>query len=289
MNRRHSSTALVAGILSAAALAQADPLAPERHRYAVGHSAPDIPIEMIGGHPAVPVRINGSRELRFTLDSGIPFKGIDLFHQALADELVPASGRVDFSLPGIIFFDQKAVSLSNEHLEQAPEAGLIGLTLFASCIVEIDFAAARLGLFDPAVHDDSGLGDALEIVFVCGLPCVEVGISLGGEDARLGLFAIDLGNPGALLVLPGGVCRIEPPSAGAEVVLGAMASGEIRGVVGHVSSLRLGSHVLREVPARFASRRYLGGDAPELTGCIGNGLLERFTITFDYSGRRLLL
>ncbi len=267
----------------------ADPLSPEPHRYTIGSSARDIPFKMIEGHITVPVRIDGSRELQFALDCGIPFKGIDLFHKDLSDEFIRRGRRVDYALPGIEFLNQKITSIANEITESAPEAGLIGLTLFASCVAEIDFQNELLSLIDPAVYEDSGKGEVLELVFVRGLPCVEIDISVDGEESFQCLLVLDLGSPGTLLLWPGGTCQIAPPTDVEEVVLGAMVSGDIRGKRGSVASLRLGSQELRNIPASFASKRRANSNRPDIAGCAGTALLNKFTVVFDYSRKRILL
>ncbi len=267
----------------------ADPLSPEPHNYTNGSSALDIPIEIVEGHVTVPVRINNSRELCFALDCGIPFKGIDIAHMALADEFIPKSGRVDYSLPGIEFLNQRIVPIANEVTETMPEDGIIGLTLFATCVVELDFQAGRLNLYDPSAFDDTDKGEVLELTFRRGLPCVEVEISVDRERPSRCLLTVDLGSPGTLLLWPGGTCGITPPPEATEVVLGALVSGEMKGKKGIVASMRLGSHVVKNIPASFASKRYLQSAQPDIIGCVGVALLRRFTLTLDYSQQRLLI
>ncbi len=64
----------------------------------------------------------------------------------------------------------------------------------------------------------------------------------------------------------------------------AGVGGEVPGVVGRVSSLRLGSLELTNLVGQFPDDPTRGAD-----GTLGMDVLSRFVVTVDYANRRLLL
>ena len=264
-------------------------ITPVKHKYSKGKSALNIPFELIEGHIVVKGRINGSRELKFTIDTGIPFKGIDLFHQSLAREFIKRGEKINFSLNGIEFYDQDIKSIANERLEKAPEDGLIGITLFSTCIVEIDFERSILNLYDPEVFDPKNAGVPLDIDFTKGppIPKINAVISVDGKEEIKGLFSVDLGSGNTLSILPGSEYNINPPEGAVEKVIGASVSGEIRGKSGQIHSVKLGNKVIKDVTCLFFSKRVFGRFDNRILGIFGTGFLKNFKATFDYSNRKL--
>lgn len=266
-------------------------LTPVSHKYLNGESALNIPFEMLEGHIVVPVRINDSRELKFTLDSGIPFHGIDLFHKELSKEFIPASRKVNFSLPGITYHDQKINSIANQYLEKALEDGVIGLTVFGTSVVEIDFDQSIVNLYDPSVYNVGKDMVALDIHFLKGppIPYIKGAISIDGKTAIEGFFAIDLGSAGKCTILPDSQNRIVPPKAISEAVIGAAASGEIKGGLGRIDYIKIGSLQLNNVMGAFMKERRFAKRNDEVLGFLGTGLLKQFNMVFDYSRKKLYL
>jgi hypothetical protein len=260
-------------------------------RFTNGTSAPGIPFEMLEGHVVIPVTIGGDKVLKLTIDSGIPFEGIDLFHQALADELISPEGRVDCSMPGVEFLNVRIQSIANQYLEEAPEDGLIGLTLFKSSVVEIDFENSVVNLHDPSTYDASGAGEELAIAFPGGLPLPHVKgtVSVDGSEAVTGYLAVDLGSPRGLILLPHPDGSLEPPADSKEVTIGKAHFGDIKGREAKIDHLAIGSATFRGITCRFMDQRLFARDKQEVIGFIGTDLVKELDPVFDYSRKKLYI
>ena len=263
---------------------------PESHEYISGSSSVGIPIDIAEGHVVIPLKINGSRELKIAVDSGVPYKGIDLFHRALLDELGIKGHADTVSIQGINFFGQKIICLANEHMEQDPNDGLIGLTLFSSCVVEIDFDDNLLNLHDPSTFDPGSLGQPLEIVFKNCVPHIRGTLSeVEGVETDV-LLAVDLGmSGGALLLYPDRDERIRIPEGAVEKVIGRSAAGEVSGMTSTVSCLKIGGFELEQVPGIYIRKNFFGRKGDGVAGTIGMEILRRFNLVFDYAGEKIYL
>ena len=84
-----------------------------------------------------------------------------------------------------------------------------------------------------------------------------------------------------LLAIPGGAVETE---------IGRGISGPVLGHVGRVRTLDLGGLVLTDVIATFpGSDHQSPGGMDSRNGNLGNGVMRRFQVTFDYANERMLL
>jgi hypothetical protein len=109
-----------------------------------------------------------------------------------------------------------------------------------------------------------------------------------GEEKQPLQVYVDLAESFPLTLLTGSERRFEAPENGNEKYLGTGLSGDIYGQIGEVTRLHIGPFGLERVKTAFAPAttrsKQDGAD-----GILGNGLLERFHVVFDYRGGRILL
>lgn len=267
-----------------------------------------VPFELEAHRVFVRVAIGDSATLRLFLDTGLTYPGIFLFHKEFVDELdlpewtdvlVPGAGddepsravmadSVDLRLGDTVLPLQWVVVSLSERTQSFPSDGIIGGTLFSAFSVEVDYATMRLRLHDPEVFSPDSSWTSLPIELRGGIPWLDASVGVAGEDEHPLRTYIDLADDFPLTLLTGAGRRFTAPAGGELEYLGTGLSGDIHGKVGEVARLQIGPFELEQVRTAFAPAttrsKQDGADA-----ILGNGLLERFHVVFDYRGARLLL
>jgi hypothetical protein len=286
---------LLAGVLAAAPVA-----APAQQPLA------ELPITSSANLIVLQGTIGPSRSLRILLDSGAGRTAVDA---PLVDSLglrvtgqgralgasgtaairfladVPVRlGAVDLPLPS-------AVSLAFADLEPAlgqDMDAVVGHELFSRFVVQIDYAAGVLRLYDPAsfVAPDAPF---VPLQVVNSAAYVPVRVTVGGEsmDARLRL---DTGSGGAL-TLNAPFVRAHGLATGPGLTGGASwgVGGRSREVNRVLERLTIGG-VAVEAPVATLSLDTAGVLAgSEGDGLLGGEVLRRFTVTLDYGRGRMYL
>jgi len=109
-------------------------------------------------------------------------------------------------------------------------------------------------------------------------------------DGISGTFEVDTGSRGSLALTRAFADRNELArkyDATPEVVLGAAVGGPVRARLVRVKTLELGDVVVANPVAALTVEESAGNS--DLAGNIGNGILRRFSVTFDFPGGALYL
>lgn len=277
---------------------------------AAGESGPvaRFPFSREDGRVVLPVRIGGSRELRVTLDTGMAFPGVFLFHEELVEELalpglvevlVPGAGEgegsrsvmadsVTVRIGDAEFGNQRVIVSRSRTTQGFPRDGVTGFTLLGSYEVEIRHEPQEIVLHAPGSYTPDSTWTAIDLDLREGIPWLEAAVSVEGEEETPVSVYIDLAaaDPLVLLVRPG--MKVPVPAGLEERYLGTGLGGDVTGRSGTVARLCLGPWVLRDLPTAFPAAevrsRQAGAD-----GILGGGLLQRFDVIFDYARARLFL
>jgi hypothetical protein len=169
--------------------------------------------------------------------------------------------------------------------------GFLGAELFDRYVVEIDPAQRRLLLHNPDTFVYNGGGQILPLEVVDRRPVVEarVVVEAGKKPVPVRLV-VDTGSSRYLTLITKSRRQLKPP---AERTLGASVGvvGDTLVLVAPVDRLELGSLVMQKVetawmePFRIPAVRNI----PKLNGIIGNPLLSRYHVFFDYRHGRLIV
>ena len=168
---------------------------------------------------------------------------------------------------------------------------MLGHNFFSRFVVEIDYAARTINLYDPKTFQYSGSGESVPLELKDNGPSVRARLALAGRAPIEGDFRIDTGGSHALI--------LNTPFVKAQNILQAVSKtiaapaagvGGVTAVrLGRIQNLQLGRFTLEKPVTSFAQSTKGALANPNLTGNIGGGILRRFKIIFDYSNRRMIL
>jgi hypothetical protein len=283
--------------------------------FPAGKDVVEMPFKLERDKMVIPVRVNGSSPLWFVLDTGSPIAG--LMNADLAGELgLTATGKVRLGgagtgsarmvdLAGGVRIELGGIEITNETMvigvgdgkvNDSGWSGIIGRSVFANLVVEMDFTRQVLRLHAPETFAYAGKGAELPLTLVGGsFPYINVPISVDGGDAVTTSLVIDTGASHALLLLVDSNPDLTLPRHTLEGLIGWGASGPVYGRIGRVASLQLADYVLHNLVASFPDAASMAAlppvapGGPERQGNLGMKALKRFHVFFDYANTRLIL
>ncbi len=281
-------------------------------RFHQGTSAREIPFSYEQMHIIVTVKVADALEIPMLLDTGFGFDGAILLDPAIGDKIgleyvseVPLGGGggerpmtaklavgADLSLPGVTFSQQKLLVVTDAApYANYPARGIIGKTVF-DCAVEIDYDESVLHLYDSAVYEYDGSAETFDFGFSYGIPVIDAALSIDdGEDVPVKML-VDTGAGQLLLFTFSSQALHEPQKVieGSMKLLSKGFTGIVRGSTGRIIQLRLGKHILEGVITSFPNEESWGkAGVIGQNGMIGNDVLKRFFVVFDYSRQRIRL
>ncbi|MDZ7859251.1 MAG: aspartyl protease family protein [Candidatus Krumholzibacteriota bacterium] len=270
-----------------------------------GHSSENIPFSYIGRHIYLPVRLGAKKEEHiFLLDSGA---GITVIDSTLAaDSGFPIGDRITgagiggstfcymtrvpgFKIKGISFNAQTLIALPlgniTTRFSNVETGGILGYDFLSRFVTQINYEDQTISFFEPDSYKHSGKGQIIDAPLSRKVFSVE-GV-LDGEFK--GNFVIDTGANRSLL-LRGFAERNDLFSGRKLVSVSAVgAGGEKKADLSRFKSLEISGIKLLS-PLLFIAGGKSGFAAfGEISGIIGNDILERFKLTLDYSSQQIII
>jgi hypothetical protein len=254
--------------------------------FPAGQAAVDTPFEVYSGHVFVRVILDGRGPFRMLLDAG----GANVLTAETAATLVGAGKPVPktmaigiTSINGVELGGQRYIVADIDAFLRRVEglddvAGVLGLEWFVRMPIKVDYARARLTLFDPAQFK-TGTGTRVPVTARGRLPQVK-----GSIDGIDGAFEIDMGSRASLTLAPAFAAKNDLAtklSAKNEAITGAGIAGPVRSLLARGKMLKLGT-VEVPFPVVLIPKIAAGQAAPtELAGNVGIGILRQFAVTYD--------
>ncbi len=249
--------------------------------------AVEMPLNVIDHVPVIEAKINGKGPYRFQLDTG--FGGMVEVNESLAKQLnLPAKGEAQSGDPsgrnpmtvrllradsvdvGTAHFGGVVVSESKRHLVSGFD-GIIGLNLFYSLTVHLDYVNNKFRLSDGNLTPDGSLSYTIEN----GVPSVEIAVN--GTKTKVD---IDSGSP-AEVSLPLSMAKTLPLKAPPVVVgRGRTADGEFEVYGSELKGdVTVGGLILKDPRLDFVS--------VFPSGNLGFRFLKNLIVTFDPANKRV--
>jgi predicted aspartyl protease len=278
------------------------------YRLASGHGTLRIPFEEDDGHIFLKVRINDSKPVWFALDTGATHSLIDLRYaeslrlKSESSQRIEGAGgyeeasifkNVSIKLPGVDLYNQTLWGLGLDAIASAngrEMAGILGYDLFKRFVVDIDYAAKLMSLYEPLAYEYRGIGQSIPLnVQADGAIYVQARVQAPGGNPIEGEFVVDTGGNRILLLARPFVeqHRIMESVGKTLAARGGGVGGEIQLAMGRLKSLQLGRFTITNPLTGFTKVGEIA-DAGK-AGNIGGGFFRRFRVIFDYSRKRMIL
>ncbi len=264
-----------------------------------------FPFELISNHIMLPVEIRGT-VVKLILDTGMPIEGAILFGSEVIDGLnltymgkAPIMGAggstvesdlaigIDFKLPGVSFSGQMVMVMPyeagrNKHHEG--KDGIIGSSLFKHFVVSVDYDRMEITLTDPEQFRYTGKGAKIPLE-IAQYPMVTGETEMeSGKKVPVDLV-VDTGNFDALTLNVGSADAIVLPDKNIEIYKVSLQK-EIPSRLGRIKGFRIGGFLFEDVLCNFAEK----SPPPwEKEGNLGQEILKRFNVTFDFSRQEMFL
>jgi hypothetical protein len=294
--------------ISGAALALALIMTSVLSVYVFAKKALTVPFELERNKIIIPTSVNGSPPQRLILDTGMGFDGVYLFHKA-ALGLIDTTGAIEVRVPGagsgeasratmietgriafgdVAVADQKIIVSHSEHTQTFPTDGVIGWNLFGHYIVEINYDSQRIFLHDTTYTPSDSDWTVLPVEMKKGLPFFTVDAEVIDGEVVPMLVYIDLASGDALELLVGPQQKFTMPKNLTASNLGTGLSGDINGQVGRSVRLNIGGFDLHDIRTAFAPAK-VRSKQEGADGILGDDVIRRFNIIFDYPHARLYI
>jgi hypothetical protein len=271
-----------------------------------GASSTTIPFVLEGGRLVIEARIDDQGPLPFILDTGghailtpataarlgLQARGSGASHGAGAGVTETRYARADHvdigdaRLADVPFVVLDLGYPTVERAQDAPVAGLLGLEVFERFAVSLDYDESRATLtpFDTFIPHAGAV--AVPIEFTDDMP-----LARAAADGREGFFGIDTGNSGDMLVF-GAWARDaglrDRYRAGIEMVSTGVGGTSVN-YLARTRSFAIGGIALPGVLARLAEDAAGAFAARAEAGNVGQSVLSRFNVAFDYRRHAMLL
>jgi len=291
---------------------------PEFHsslRFELPEGAEEVsfPFRNANNHLLLAVTVNGAGPFQVILDTGMPTEDLLLYDSDrvkalklsfLDDTQVKVSGAggkgkgrsarmaqgLTLGVGDLRILDARAIVPSIAPGFGAYHDGVIGAALFRNFVVSIDNDRGVLTLRRPESYQPPEGSRVVPLAFEHGFPFVDAKVRIGeGEPVAVNL-AVDLGASHAVSINESEEKGIRAPARSIATTIGRGVSGDITGKVGRIGSLEIGGVAFSNVVATFPDAEFHsphGMDSRD--GNLGDGLLSRCLVTFDYAGKRMVL
>lgn len=280
----------------------------------------DIKFEMVHNLIIIPVFINDSDTLKFILDTGVSHtmitningargisfnfaREVKLYGLGKGNEITAyhSFGNL-IELPGIIGFNHNVIILEDEYdfLSQGLGTqihGLIGYDIFESFTVEIDYMSKRITLYDPNFYASRKKDKALkkskivDINIVKKKPYVNAKVINEYNEISDVNLLVDSGASHALSLFPSSDLKLSVPENSLYAFIGVGLSGDIFGYIGKVNKFILGDFKFKRPIILYPEDEFIQLSKIESNrnGSLGADILKRFTVTFNYKEKEMIL
>ena len=171
-----------------------------------------------------------------------------------------------------------------------PVDGILGRQLFRRYIVELDYANGVMRLHQPESFTYEGTGERVNLLLQGGFAMVRAAVMHAGRAAN-GVFILDTGANNAVTLFSPFARRHQlAPRSKPVRVGGVTMAGEGSAMLLRVDGLGLGRNTFTRPVCGMIDRGVIRKlPHPEFAGMIGNELLRRFRVIFDYRHKELIL
>jgi hypothetical protein len=222
--------------------------------------------------------------------------------------------EVSFTLPGVVLSSSKVVAVALDKTQECVDPvkigdvdlqvgssqkakegtsrivdGILGREFFSSFVVEIDYQARLINLYDPLTYRYTGGGTSFPIDVDPHYVFVRAQVKARGRPAVTARLIVDTGG-GTDLWLTKQFTEAHgmlPPEDKLTMFTdcGINGSQKVKSRVGTLEAIELGSFRVRHPSTVFYQQQTVEG----ADGLLGNTVLRNYKVIFDYSRKRMIL
>ena len=185
--------------------------------------------------------------------------------------------------------DDDILNLSN--YAGMPIHGLIGYDFFKSFKVRINYNSQFLKIYQNSLPKLINKGNKIELQIEGNKPYMNISISNAKHQEIPLKMLVDTGSGNPICLETYQKNTFPLPDKFVTANLGVGLSGNIRGYKGRINQLKIGKYLLDSVIAAFPYYEDVGAKITSVNrnGSIGNTLLKKFDVLFDYQNSCMYL
>ncbi|MCR9254271.1 MAG: aspartyl protease family protein [bacterium] len=267
-----------------------------------------IPFEVFGDHIFIKVKVDGSEPLDFIFDTG---DGLTVIDTDIAESLkldkdhdvkrTSASGSVTGALilhnvleiGEMTVNDIEVYSLSLNHLERLIGRnvdGIIGFDLLDKHIVQIDYDRMEFEIYDNDTFEYSGDGIEFDLELTNFIPHIKCAVKLNNGEVLKGEYFVNTGAGTTVDFNTPFVNKhdiIDKTGEHYSYLTGGLGKGETKHYEGRVVEFKIKDVKFENMPVGISQAKHGIQHSKKVFGIIGNNVLRRFNIIFDYKNYKM--
>jgi len=270
-----------------------------------------LPIKMLNDHIILPVRINGGDELNFIFDSGATTTVIFESHNTKKLKLnksfpiyLSGAGEGESSVAynvkdtnisldkleleglSVVYLPVESMGFFNE-LDEVYFDGVIGYDFLKRFPIEINYDQMQINIYrnhDELPKEIAQNWEHLNIEIEAGLPVLSTKIQITKDKATTANLVLDTGYTDPLSLNLSTSDKLIVPGKSYTASLKGMTGREVSKVAIN-KSITLGKHIIREFPSFYSEASNIRTG----NGVLGNKILSKFNLLFDYENDSLFI
>lgn len=247
--------------------------------------------------------VNGSRPLLFLFDTGattmvinsnslkgIPmkFSGTIVNHGATGSNEVRRSAENQFSIGKKTLAKVPFIAIP-----YAPDLwdGVLGLWFIQQQVTEVNYTDRKIYLYPHGTYTPPPEAIRLKVEYVMGIPVVPVQATVNGKSYLLRL-SVDTGSDRVLdlntpFVKKHHLLGSQTPFSVSRISSSDSNTGTLENVM--FDCIQLGPFKLPRIPGAFSTVTSGVQSSPDMDGVMGNNLLKRFNLVYDFKNESIYL
>jgi len=267
-----------------------------------------IPFEVFGDHIFIKVKVDGSEPLDFIFDTG---DGLTVISDQIASNLnlsanhkvkkTSAGGSVTGALIdhnkleiGDLHVDDIEVySLDLNHLERLIGRnidGIIGFDLLDKHIIQIDYDRMEFEIYDNKTFKYSGNGLKFDLKLTSYIPHIPAEVKLNNGESLKGEYFVNTGAGTTVDFNTPFVNKhkiIDKTGKHYSYLTGGISKVETTHYEGRVVDFNINQFSFSNMPVGISQAEHGIQHSKKVFGIIGNNVLRRFNIIFDYKNKKM--
>ncbi len=283
------------------------------------HHVTTLPFRLVDEKILVPLSINGSKPLKFVLDTGSPVTVV-VESLSTTDLNLSSDGKgsagglgdgerlnvyyvhdIDIGIGDLTIIGKSIISIPLSELPFFDELGevffdgIIGYNLLADFIVEINYDDSMITLYDKGEYGDAKYDEtewlSAPLSIEGFVPYIESRVQLSENSEPLDLkLILDTGAGGTVALSPKTHEGIVVPDKYYTSIAQGL-SGDVKNHHSFIKSATLGNTTFNNLLSAFSDGAVVDAKLEQLEyhGSVGNGLLSKFNVVFNYQDQYMLL